>query len=135
MRGEQISRQWRLLWLLTERPQGASAKELAGELSVSVRTVYRDLDLLERVGIPLVQDREGREVTWRLLEPRTLRFGPFYSPEELVALRRARRALSGNGGTRRDVSNLDALIEKIVSAIPRRVVQDADLLLVEEEDE
>jgi predicted DNA-binding transcriptional regulator YafY len=37
-----------------------SARDLAGHFRVSRRTVYRDLRLLERAGVPLVRRRDDR---------------------------------------------------------------------------
>jgi predicted DNA-binding transcriptional regulator YafY len=42
-----------LLLHLQNRPRGARAAELAAELDVSVRTVYRDVAVLQRSGVPL----------------------------------------------------------------------------------
>jgi len=48
----QISRLFKMLYILLERRQ-ATAPELARELEVSVRTVYRDVQLLCEAGVPL----------------------------------------------------------------------------------
>jgi len=37
-----------------------SAQDLAGHFRVSKRTVYRDLRLLEKAGVPLVRRRDDR---------------------------------------------------------------------------
>ncbi len=121
MRGDQIARQWQLLQALAGRSGGAPARDLARELTVSVRTVYRDLEILERVGIPLVQDREGRQVCWRLLEPRSLRLGPAFSVEEVAALYMARLCFQREGEDTWDEA-ITRVISKIERVLPRRIL-------------
>jgi len=67
MRGDQFTRQWKILLSLLERKNGRTVQGIAEALQVSVRTVYRDLEVLDRAGIPLVQEREGRNVRWRVM--------------------------------------------------------------------
>jgi len=55
-RGDQLSRQWRLLQLI-DRPHGITVDDAARELGITVRTVWRDLDTLQRVGFPLHSGR------------------------------------------------------------------------------
>lgn len=59
-RGDQVIRQWKLLWLL-ESHRGRTLEELAEELGCCARTVIRDLDHLQQVGFPLYDEREGIE--------------------------------------------------------------------------
>jgi predicted DNA-binding transcriptional regulator YafY len=44
--------------------RGRRASELAAEHGVSVRCIYRNLDILEEAGIPLYVDEDHR---WRVL--------------------------------------------------------------------
>ncbi|MDF1566011.1 MAG: HTH domain-containing protein [Deltaproteobacteria bacterium] len=67
MRGDQFTRQWKILLTLLEKKSGQTVQDLAELLGVSVRTVYRDLEVLDRAGVPLVQEREGRNVRWRVM--------------------------------------------------------------------
>ncbi|RMG20421.1 MAG: HTH domain-containing protein [Deltaproteobacteria bacterium] len=60
-RGELIVRIFRLIELLVSGP--VDVTELSEELGVSTRTVYRDLDALERAGIPIERQQDGRS-TW-----------------------------------------------------------------------
>ena len=85
MRGRQTVRHLRLIGALEGRPGGVSPAELAAELGVTVRTLYRDLAVLHEVGYPLVTERDGREVRWRLMEPRRPAVGRL-AEDELVAL-------------------------------------------------
>lgn len=52
----QTSRLFRLLYILLERGR-VPAAELAQELEVSVRTVYRDVQSLCEAGVPLYAER------------------------------------------------------------------------------
>src|SRR5690348_5706095 len=66
MGGVRASRLLSILLLLHTRGQ-VSAQELAAELEVSVRTVYRDVEALGAAGIPVYTTR-GRAGGFRLLE-------------------------------------------------------------------
>jgi predicted DNA-binding transcriptional regulator YafY len=64
-RGNQITRQWRILRLLEGRKCGLRAREIHEALGgdVSERTVFRDLQHLQEAGFPLYEE-DGR---WRVL--------------------------------------------------------------------
>jgi predicted DNA-binding transcriptional regulator YafY len=53
-RGALVVRQWRLLVLLRRGPH--TIPQLARELGVAERTVFRDLNALESVPFPLLRD-------------------------------------------------------------------------------
>lgn len=85
MRGDQLSRQWKLLQRLAHSRYGAGLDALAHELECTRRTVYRDLEALLLAGFPVVSDRRDGKVYYRFLE--TFRLGdvPFTS-DEILAL-------------------------------------------------
>jgi predicted DNA-binding transcriptional regulator YafY len=64
-RGNQITRQWRILRLLEGSKSGLRAREIHEALGgdVSERTVFRDLQHLQEAGFPLYEE-DGR---WRVL--------------------------------------------------------------------
>lgn len=66
-RGSQLARQWRLLQLL-DRPQGVTVEDAAASLDCVVRTVWRDLRVLEESGFPIYDKRapDGRRGLWRV---------------------------------------------------------------------
>ena len=66
-RGDQFSRQWRLLRLLEHRA-GRTVEDLASELGVTTRTVRRDLDVAQYAGWPVTQDRTDGRVRWGFVE-------------------------------------------------------------------
>ncbi len=111
------SRIWRLLKILRLASSGRemNATEIARELGVSRRTFYRDREVLERAGIPLVFD--GR--SYSLLGP------PFLPSVQLrwdegLALLLTLRAAVDSGGTPFSESIQNAL-DKIESGIPPSV--------------
>lgn len=66
-RGEQIQRHWRLLQLLQRRGVGLTLRELSDELEVGERTLQRDFELLQQLGVPLEYEADeiGRRY-WRI---------------------------------------------------------------------
>ncbi len=61
MRGDQLSRQWRLFQRLARSRFGIGLEDLASDLACTKRTVYRDLDALMYAGFPITSEkRDGR---------------------------------------------------------------------------
>jgi predicted DNA-binding transcriptional regulator YafY len=97
-RGDQLSRQWRLLQMI-DRPQGVTVDDAARELECTVRTIWRDLLVLQDAGFPLYTERagDGNRGVWRVTEdfkralPLKLTLG------ELVALLMSRDLLTPLG--------------------------------------
>lgn len=52
----QINRLFEIVYLLLEK-ETVTAKELAGHFEVSVRTIYRDIDILSSAGIPVYTNK------------------------------------------------------------------------------
>jgi len=64
-RNAQVRRQWRIWRLLTASTKALSAEDLARSLvpdRVTSRTVRRDLEVLREVGVPVREERSGRQV-------------------------------------------------------------------------
>ncbi len=55
-RGDQLSRQWQLLQLI-DRPQGITVDDAARDLTVTICTIWRDPDALQKAGFPLYTER------------------------------------------------------------------------------
>jgi predicted DNA-binding transcriptional regulator YafY len=97
-RGDQLSRQWRLLQMI-DRPQGVTVDDAARDLQCTIRTIWRDLDALQKAGFPLFTERaaDGNRGIWRVTEdfkralPLKLTLG------ELAALLMSRHLLSPLG--------------------------------------
>ena len=68
-RGDQLSRQWRLIQLI-DRPQGITVGDAATDLAVTMRTVWRDLDVPQKAGFPPYTKRavDGNLGVWRVTD-------------------------------------------------------------------
>jgi len=56
-RGDQLGRQWKIIQTLITLKKGKSAAELATDLDIHPRTVYRDLVALQVAGFPIYTER------------------------------------------------------------------------------
>jgi predicted DNA-binding transcriptional regulator YafY len=85
MRGEQLARQWQLIQRLAKSRAGVALDDLASDLEVVRRTVYRDLDALMLAGFPVVSEKRDGRVFYRFLD--TFRLGDVpFTPDEILAL-------------------------------------------------
>jgi predicted DNA-binding transcriptional regulator YafY len=94
-----VTRRWNLMQLLLVRRHGATIRELARELDVSEKAIWRDLGFLQKIGFPLdgVAGDRGRKI-WRYVgngKALSLRF----TYDEAAALYVARRFLQPLSGT------------------------------------
>ena len=93
MRGNQIARQWKIIRLMETRKQGLSGTDLAKELDVPLRTVYRDLDAIHEAGFPLYPDKDGKNSVWKMLDTFKNDFSLPLTSTELMALKLSRDLL------------------------------------------
>jgi predicted DNA-binding transcriptional regulator YafY len=68
-RGNQLARQWQLIQLI-QSPAGIAVDDAARKLGCTVRTIWRDLQVLERAGFPLYGDKaaDGPRSIWKVQE-------------------------------------------------------------------
>jgi predicted DNA-binding transcriptional regulator YafY len=69
MRNAEVIRQWYLLRMLESTRQGVTVQQLAQDLNVTTRTIWRDLAALQEVGFPLIDEKDGRQSRWKLAAP------------------------------------------------------------------
>lgn len=93
-RGNQLARQWRLLQLL-DRPAGITVDEAAREPGCVVRTIWRDLNVLQDAGFPILAERaeDGRGGLWKVEESFKVRLPLKLTLSELAALLMSRELL------------------------------------------
>lgn len=96
-RGNQLARQWQLLQLI-DHPRGIVI-DAAEKLDCTIRTIWRDLGVLERAGFPLYSDKEtdGRRSIWKLQENFKLGLPVKLSLAEISALLMSRELLGPAG--------------------------------------
>jgi predicted DNA-binding transcriptional regulator YafY len=85
VRGDQLSRQWRLFQKLARSHAGVGLDDLSEELECTRRTVYRDLDALQFAGFPVTSEKRDGRVHYRLLESFRIGDVPF-TTDEILAL-------------------------------------------------
>jgi predicted DNA-binding transcriptional regulator YafY len=123
-RGDSLARQLNLIKLLDARRE-VVVTEAAKELGFTPRTVYRDLAVLERVGIPIYQERTGVRARWRVVDGYHRRIPISLSFSETLALAAGRDLLAGLAGTLFHESAISAL-EKVRAASPREISSRVD---------
>lgn len=85
-RGDQLSRQWKVIQTLISSKIGKSAAELAEELECNPRTLYRDLEALQLAGFPIYTDRVEGKNLWSLLDTVKHQIPVPFTLTELMAL-------------------------------------------------
>jgi predicted DNA-binding transcriptional regulator YafY len=86
MRGDQLSRQWRILRQLEVSKKGLTATEVSAEGGVSLRTAYRDMDDLQLAGFPIFTEKEGKVTRWRFIDDYKFKIPEPFTLTELLIL-------------------------------------------------
>jgi predicted DNA-binding transcriptional regulator YafY len=104
-----VVRQWALIEAVKAARRGLTVGQLRERVGASRATIYRDLEVLQAAGVPIAAERVNGEVRHRLLHHDPA--APL-RPDELAALRLARRLLAPLEGTRL-VESLDRLLGRL----------------------
>src|SRR5215475_2061903 len=118
-RGNQLTRQWRLLQLL-DRPAGAGVDDAARELGCTVRTIRRDLHVLEDAGFPIYDEAkaDGPRSRWRVEDSFRRQLPLKLTLSEVAALLMS-RALFAPAGTGVLAPALGSLVDKIAAVLSK----------------
>lgn len=122
-RGDQVLRQWKLLKMLQTRGEGIPLAQLATEMGVNERTIQRDFEVLEEIGLSLEfgEDEYGKRY-WKL--PHDLfKTGPFVlGPTEALSLLLAEQMFEPVAGTHL-AEGLDSVLDKIRKSMPAKALE------------
>jgi predicted DNA-binding transcriptional regulator YafY len=116
-RGDQLSRQWKIIQSLMAVKRGKSAAELSKDLACHSRTVYRDLEALQMAGFPLYTDKVEGRTLWSLLDEGRHQMPIPLSLTELMALYFSRNMLKLLDGTA-IADSLASLFDKVKATLP-----------------
>jgi predicted DNA-binding transcriptional regulator YafY len=120
-RGDQLSRQWRIIQTLISARQGKSASELAHTLECHSRTIYRDLEALQAAGFPLYNQKRDNRTVWSILEAGRNQMPIPLCLTELMALYFSRNMLNVLEGSAIH-NSLISLFEKVKATLPRQYI-------------
>lgn len=69
LRNQQVVRMLKIIEILSRRGKGITLNELANEMNVNRRTIYRDIDALQEAGFPIVDNEVGeKEKYWSFVD-------------------------------------------------------------------
>lgn len=117
MQNAQISRQWQILQQLEANRNGLTAAQITKMTGVSLRTVYRDLDNLEKAGFPIFPEKVKKVRRWRFMETYHFNIPQLFSYTELMSLHMSRDMLEVFKGTV-FFDSLESAFQKIEGSIP-----------------
>lgn len=116
-RGDQLSRQWKIIQSLMAAKHGKSATDLARDLECHSRTVYRDLEALQMAGFPLYNEKHDGRMLWSILDGGKNHMPIPLNLTELMALYFSRNMLKILEGSAIHDS-LVSLFEKVKATLP-----------------
>jgi predicted DNA-binding transcriptional regulator YafY len=116
-RGDQLSRQWKIIQLLMASVKGRTAGGLAQALACHKRTVYRDLEALQAAGFPLYTELQQGRTLWSILDAQRHQMPLPLNLTELMALYFSRNMLRILEGTA-IFDSLTTLFEKVKATLP-----------------
>lgn len=125
-RGDQLQRQWELLQALDENQPGLTVGELSSRFDCSVRTIYRDLEVLS-VLFPIYTERVDGKAYWRFVDDFRVRLGPTFNFTELVSLYLSRDLFKVLEETFFHDS-LSSVMQKLKRILPKESIQYLEML-------
>ena len=115
-RGDQLSRQWKIIHTLIAFIAGKTVTDLAEELGCTPRTVYRDLEALQAGGFPITTETRENRRYWCILNSRRQQVPLAFSIPELMALYFGKDMLKTYRGTV-FYDAIDSLLSKIKATL------------------
>lgn len=116
-RGDQLSRQWRIIHTLVASTTGKTVPDLADRLGCTPRTVYRDLEALQAGGFPITTETRENRSYWWILNASRQQVPLAFSIPELMALYFGKDMLRTYRGTV-FYDAIESLLSKIKATLP-----------------
>ncbi|HSO19482.1 MAG TPA: WYL domain-containing protein, partial [Desulfosarcina sp.] len=116
-RGDQLSRQWKIIQTLFASAAGRTVCDLAQTLECTPRTVYRDLEALQAGGFPITTEIRNNRSYWYMLNAERRQVPLAFSLPELMALYFGRDMLRTYRGTI-FYDAIQSLLSKIKATLP-----------------
>jgi len=117
MRGDQLSRQWRILRQIEASKYGLTAAEIAELGGVSLKTGYRDLNDLQLAGFPLYAEKGKSGRRWKFIDTYHFKLPQPFTFTELMSLHMSRDLFKVFRGTA-FYESMQSLFEKVRAALP-----------------
>lgn len=117
MRGDQLSRQWRVLRQIEVSKTGLTAVEIAKKENVSLRTAYRDLNDLQLAGFPLHVEKGKTGRRWKFIDSYQFDVPQPFTTTELMSLHLSKDLLRVLKGTL-FYESLESVMEKSRAQLP-----------------
>lgn len=125
MRGDQLSRQWRILRQIEAAKNGMTATEIAEIGSISIRTVYRDLDDLQLAGFPLYPEPGENGRRWKFIDTYRFKVPLPFSFTELMSLHLSKDLFSVFKDTV-FFESLESIFKKVCATLPPQTLEYLD---------
>jgi predicted DNA-binding transcriptional regulator YafY len=115
-RGDQLTRQWKLVHLLAGH-LGRTLAQLTSELGVAKRTVQRDIEVLSAAGFPITSETRNGTVFWHFMQG-------FHASDPIALTLNEQMALYFSKGLFKPLQgtpiyeSLETAIQKIGSQLP-----------------
>jgi predicted DNA-binding transcriptional regulator YafY len=117
-RDKPVLRAIKLLSLIERHPNGLRVTDMAQQLDVPSRAIYRDLEVLQKLPVPLYTDKNGKESFWKVDPDFRSKLTIPFSLSELLSIYFAQDSLRPLDGTVLHDS-LQSLFDKVRANIPK----------------
>jgi len=117
-RTKPVARAIRLLSIIERNANGLRVTDMAEQLRAPPRAVYRDLDVLQQLKVPLYTDKNGKESYWKIDPDYRNRLSIPFTLSELLSLYFAQDSIRPLDGTVL-YDSLQSLFEKVWAILPK----------------
>ena len=117
-RTKPVARAIRLLSIIERNASGLRVTDMAEQLGAPGRAVYRDLDVLQQLEVPLYTDKNGKESYWKIDPDYRNRLSIPFTLSELLSLYFAQDSIRPLDGTVL-YDSLDSLFDKVRAMLPK----------------